>query len=174
MGTRDTSACSPRWRARDRSCISARSSGSPTRRGCSKTLNSPRSGCAWCSSSPASTDHLPDLSRLSLNQATVDKWTLREAVDGCVRHGIGWIGPWRHRVQEVGMPAAARMIRDAGLRVSSLCRGGWVPAPPAAARQKTIEDNLLAVDEAAGVGDGLLRPGFGAGPGRDVAAAEAD
>jgi sugar phosphate isomerase/epimerase len=114
---------------------------------------------------------LPGLSRLSLNQATVDKWTLREAVDGCVRSGIGWIGPWRHRVHEVGVPEASRMIHDAGLHVSSLCRGGWFPAATAAERKKKIEDNLLAVDEAAGLGTDVLVLVCGPAPDRDIEAA---
>ena len=32
---------------------------------------------------------------LSLNQKTVDSWSLPEAVRGCVRAGIGSIGVWR-------------------------------------------------------------------------------
>jgi len=33
--------------------------------------------------------------RLSLNQATVKRWSAREAIEGCARHGIGHIGLWR-------------------------------------------------------------------------------
>jgi len=35
--------------------------------------------------------------KLSLNQATVKRLTLAEAVDGCVRAGIPAIGLWRER-----------------------------------------------------------------------------
>ncbi|MCA1645455.1 MAG: sugar phosphate isomerase/epimerase, partial [Chloroflexi bacterium] len=38
-----------------------------------------------------------DFTRLSLNQATTQRWTLREAVEGSVRAGIPWIGPWRDK-----------------------------------------------------------------------------
>ena len=114
---------------------------------------------------------LTDLSRLSLNQATIDSWSLPEAVEGCARNGIGWIGPWRHRVHEVGVAAASRMIRDAGLRVSSLCRGGFFPAATSAERMKRIEDNLRAVDEAAGLGTDVLVLVCGPAPDRDLPAA---
>jgi sugar phosphate isomerase/epimerase len=113
----------------------------------------------------------PALARLSLNQATVDGWTLREAVDGCARHGIGWIGPWRHRVAELGTAASARLIRDAGLRVSSLCRGGWFPAASAEERRARLDDNRRAVEEAAELGTDVLVLVCGPAPDRDLAAA---
>ena len=38
----------------------------------------------------------PDPGLLSLNIATVrEKWNLREAIEGCARHGIRGISPWR-------------------------------------------------------------------------------
>ncbi|MFJ6955049.1 sugar phosphate isomerase/epimerase, partial [Micromonospora aurantiaca] len=65
------------------------------------------------------------LARLSLNQRTTQRWSVAEAVDGCVRAGIPAIGLWREPVAEIGVPAAARLVANAGLRVSSLCRGGF-------------------------------------------------
>lgn len=87
--------------------------------------------------------------RLSLNQTTTERWSLREAVDGCVRHGIPSISIWRHKLQEVGLSETARMVKEAGLHVSSVCRGGGFPAPTAAERKARLEDNYRAVDEAA-------------------------
>ena len=48
------------------------------------------------------------------------------------------------------------MIRDAGLSVSSLCRGGMFPAADAAGRALALEDNRRAVDEAATIGAACL------------------
>ena len=87
--------------------------------------------------------------RLALNQMTVDQWSLEEAVDGCASAGIEWIGIWRHHLQDMPAAKAARIVSDAGLKVSSLCRGGFFPAAdPASARQREA-DNLRAIDEAA-------------------------
>ncbi len=66
-----------------------------------------------------------DLGRLSLNQATVKHLGLPEAVALCARHDIPAIGLWRDRVAETGLAEAAAAVRAAGLRVSSLCRGGF-------------------------------------------------
>ena len=87
---------------------------------------------------------------LSLNTATVrDAWTLEQCIDGCQRHGIAGISPWRDRLAEMGVGRAARAIRDAGLTVTGLCRGGLFPAADAAARAAAIDDNRRAIDEAA-------------------------
>jgi sugar phosphate isomerase/epimerase len=95
-------------------------------------------------------------SRLSLNTATVrEQWNLRQAIEGCARHGIGAISPWRDKLQEVGAVTAARLIRDAGLGVSGLCRGGMFTAE-GALTQAVIDDNRRAVDEAAAIGAACL------------------
>jgi sugar phosphate isomerase/epimerase len=90
--------------------------------------------------------------RLSLNTATLKvQWSLAECIDGCARHGFGGIAPWRDKLHEMGVEAAARGIRDAGLKVSGLCRGGWFTAE-GALTQAVLDDNRRAVDEAAAIG----------------------
>ena len=54
---------------------------------------------------------------VSFNSMTADRCSLPEVIDACAAHGIEWIGPWRHKVAEVGVEEAARRIADAGLRV---------------------------------------------------------
>jgi len=128
-----------------------------------------------------------DLSRCSLNTATVKHATLAEAVDAAAAAGLGAVGLWRHQVQEHGAEKAARIVADAGLRVSSLCRGGFLTAADDAGIAAALDDNKRAIEEAAGVGTrelvfvvgglpALSEPGQGprpdAGPGdRDVVAA---
>ncbi len=114
-----------------------------------------------------------DLSRLSLNQATIKNWSLAEAAEGCARTGLGWIGVWRDKLAEIGVPQAARLIRDAGLGVSSLCRGGMFPAATAAERHLRIEDNLQAIEDAAALGTSTLVLVCGPPHNRDIQAARA-
>lgn len=95
----------------------------------------------------------PDPERLSLNTATVrEQWTLAEAIDGCARHGIHGISPWRDKLDELGAAEAARRIRANGLTVSGLCRGGMFPAADAQGRRAAIDDNRRAIDDAATIG----------------------
>ncbi|MEE2037071.1 sugar phosphate isomerase/epimerase [Nocardiopsis sp. CT-R113] len=91
----------------------------------------------------------PRLARLSLNQATVKRWSLTQAVDGCLRAGLPAIGLWREPVAETGLAKAADLVRRSGLRVSSYCRGGFLTG---ADRAAALEDNRRAVDEAAELG----------------------
>jgi sugar phosphate isomerase/epimerase len=92
---------------------------------------------------------MAEISRLSLNQITISTWSVSQAVEGCVRRGIPSIALWRHKIEEAGLASCVRWVRDAGLHVSSVCRGGMFPSPTAAGRQKNLEDNFRAVDEAA-------------------------
>jgi sugar phosphate isomerase/epimerase len=114
-----------------------------------------------------------ELSRLSLNQITIDQCSLPEAIAACERAGLTVIGPWRHKVAEVGVDTAARQIREAGLRVSSLCRGGFFPAPDAAGTRAADEDNKRAVEEAAILGTDVLVLVCGPPIGRDLDGARA-
>ncbi len=89
---------------------------------------------------------------LAINSATVKTWTLEQLVDGCARAGISAIAPWRDIVQAAGLQKAGKLIRDAQIDVSCLCRGGMFPAADAAGRQTVLDDNKRAVDEAAAIG----------------------
>ena len=69
----------------------------------------------------------PDLGLLLLNTATVrERWSLREMIRGCMRHGIRGISPWRDKLAQLGAKEAAKLIRDHGLKVTGLCRGGMM------------------------------------------------
>jgi sugar phosphate isomerase/epimerase len=113
---------------------------------------------------------------LSINLATVRaQWNLREAVEGCRRHGIGAIDPWRDQVAAAGLAEAVRVVADNGMRVTGYCRGGMFPGADAKARQAALDDNRRAVDEAAALGADclvLVVGGLPAGS-RDIAAARA-
>jgi sugar phosphate isomerase/epimerase len=95
-------------------------------------------------------------SRLSLNQKTVDQWDVRQVVDGCARAGIPAIGLWREPVAEFGLERTAELVRAAGLRVSTLCRGGFLTAADPDGRAAALADNRRAIEEAATLGTGVL------------------
>jgi sugar phosphate isomerase/epimerase len=90
------------------------------------------------------------LSRFSFNQATAKYWPLDELVAGCVETGVPGIGLWREEVAEFGLTSAAKLVHDAGLAVTSLCRGGFFSA------EGWYDENRRAIDEAATLGAPVL------------------
>jgi sugar phosphate isomerase/epimerase len=97
-----------------------------------------------------------ELSRLSLNQRTTASWSLPEAIQGCVDAGLGAIGIWREQLAEIGFDEGCRLVADAGLRVSSLCRGGFFTAADPAEARAAEASNRKAIDEAAGLSAATL------------------
>ena len=73
----------------------------------------------------------------------------RQIIDGCARHGIRGISPWRDQVAAAGLADTAQRIRDAGLDGHRLVPRRHVSrAPTATGRRAALDDNRRAVDEA--------------------------
>ena len=84
---------------------------------------------------------------LSLNTATVRRqWNLAQIIDGCARHGIRGISPWRDQVASLGLQKTRALIEQHGLTVTGLCRGGFF------SEKNWLEDNLRAIEEAHALG----------------------
>lgn len=96
------------------------------------------------------------LERFSINQMTVKQLSMPELVAGCVELGIPGVGLWREPVAAYGLDATAKLIRDAGLTVTTLCRGGFFTAIDEAERTAALADNRKAIDEAATLGTDTL------------------
>jgi sugar phosphate isomerase/epimerase len=118
-------------------------------------------------------DTAPDLTRFSINQMTVKQLSLPELTAACRELGVGNVGLWREPVQAYGVEAAAKLVCDAGLTVTTLCRGGFLTAVDADERARALADNRRAVDEAATLGtDTLVLVSGGLPPGdKDLRAA---
>ncbi|GHB57828.1 xylose isomerase [Streptomyces cirratus] len=94
--------------------------------------------------------------RFSLNQETVRQWSLPELVSGCAAAGVRAVGLWREPVRRFGVRQTAKLIAGAGLRVSSLCRGGFFTAADPVGRAAALGENRRAVEEAAELGADTL------------------
>lgn len=96
------------------------------------------------------------LARFSVNQMTVKQLPLPELVDACGRYGITHVGLWREPVRAYGLQATAKLVRDAGLTVTTLCRGGFLTAADPVERAEALGDNHAAIEEAAALGTDTL------------------
>lgn len=94
--------------------------------------------------------------RFSINQMTVKQLSMPELTSACADLGVRNVGLWREPVQSYGVEATAGLVRDAGLTVTTLCRGGFLTAIDPQARAAALADNRRAVDEAAALGTDTL------------------
>jgi sugar phosphate isomerase/epimerase len=97
------------------------------------------------------------IDRLSINQYTLRKWNIQQLLDGCAEAQIPFVALWRNKVAEAGGPdETIKLLAATGIKVSSLCRGGFFPAATPDLQTRALEDNQRAVDEAAALGAGVL------------------
>lgn len=111
---------------------------------------------------------LPDTSKLCVHTITTKPWPIEEAVEQYSRLGIKGITVWRQALEGRNPAIVGRRIREAGLTIVSLCRGGFFPAPDRGGRKAAIDDNLRAIDEAAELGAPLVVLVCGAAPGQPL------
>jgi sugar phosphate isomerase/epimerase len=105
------------------------------------------------------------LSRLCVHTITTKPLSLPEAIDAYRRTDVAGITVWRDALVPLGVKESAKRLADSGLKIVSLCRGGFFPGATAEARSAAIEENERIVDEAAAVGAPLIVLVCGAVPG---------
>jgi sugar phosphate isomerase/epimerase len=107
---------------------------------------------------------LADLSRLCVHTFTTKPWSLEECIAGYQKAGIPGITVWRQTMEPYGTKEAGRLLRESGLDVVSLCRGGFFPAGTENERAAALDDNRRAIEEAAEIGAPLIVLVCGAHP----------
>jgi sugar phosphate isomerase/epimerase len=111
---------------------------------------------------------LRDFSRLCIHTLTTKSWTLEEAVKQYAAAGVKGITVWRQALLGRDPAAAGTLIRDHGLTLVSLCRGGFFPADTAQGRARAIDENRRCLDECAALRAPLLVLVCGAVPGQSL------
>lgn len=103
---------------------------------------------------------------LSLNTGTCPNLSVAESVTATAEAGLAHIGLWRHKVAETGLDRSAAIVEDAGLTVTSLCRGGFLSG--GAAPGEALASNRAAIDECVALGTENLIMVVGGLPDGDV------
>jgi sugar phosphate isomerase/epimerase len=111
---------------------------------------------------------LQDFSRLCIHTITTKPWSIEEAVSRYAAAGVGGITVWRQAIEGRDAAGVGRMIRDSGLSVVSLCRGGFLAAATPLGRSQAIDENKRCIDEAAAIGAPLVVLVCGAVPGQPL------
>jgi sugar phosphate isomerase/epimerase len=111
---------------------------------------------------------LTDFSRLCLHTITTKPWSLDEAVQRYAAAGVRGITVWRQALEGRDPAESGRMIREAGLSIVSLCRGGFFPAVSAGQRSAALDENRRCIDEAAALGAPLIVLVCGSSPDQPI------
>jgi sugar phosphate isomerase/epimerase len=114
-------------------------------------------------SNPASP--LTDLSRCAIHTQTNKAWSLRECIDHYSEAGIKGISVWRNVLEKISLADAGRMLRDAGMSVPALVRGGFFVTKDGTGKAAAAAENQRCIEEAAAIGAEMIVLVVGAVPG---------
>ena len=95
---------------------------------------------------------ITDFSKLCVHTLTTKPWNLRQCVENYSAAGIHGITIWRNVLENQNLKEAKQLLNDFGMEVISVARGGFFPSTEKEKRQAAIDDNLIAIEQAAGVG----------------------
>jgi sugar phosphate isomerase/epimerase len=112
---------------------------------------------------------LTDTSRLCVHTITTKPWSIEQAAAAYEQAGVAGMTIWRDAMQGRKPRDVAQRLRDHGLTLVSLCRAGFFPHTSKTGRSEALDDNRLAIDEAAALGAPLVVLVCGAVPGQPLA-----
>lgn len=116
---------------------------------------------------------ITDLSRLCVHTITTKPWSIEQAAEAFASAGVTGITVWQDAYQGRSLPQVRTLLKDHGLSIVSLCRGGFFAHARAEDRQKAINKNRQMIDEAAELGAPLLVLVCGAVPGQALTVSRA-
>lgn len=112
----------------------------------------------------------PDFSKVAVHTFTNKPWNLADCIANYQRVGIPAMSVWRNLIDPaeggIGILEATKRIKDSGLAVPALVRGGFFADPTQAGRQTAIDLNRGYLDEAAAIGAEMVVLVVGAVPGQ--------
>jgi sugar phosphate isomerase/epimerase len=93
-----------------------------------------------------------DFTKLCVHTLTTKPWNLEECVRYYSSAGIQGITIWRNVLENLKLTESKRILDDHNMDVVSIARGGFFPSTEKSKRREAIDDNLLAIEQAAAVG----------------------
>lgn len=99
---------------------------------------------------------LTDLSQLCIHTITTKPWNIETAAQNFSEAGVKGITVWRDALEGRNIKQTGQLLRDHGLHIVSLCRGGFFPNKDKTKRMAALDDNRRAIEEAAQLGAPLI------------------
>ena len=108
------------------------------------------------------------LSRLCLHTITTKPWSIEEAARNYAAAGVKGITVWRDTLQGRDIRGTGEILRQQGLEIVSLCRGGFFPSVDPHKRSAAIDETRRAIDEAFSLGTDKIVLVCGADPAQSL------
>lgn len=108
------------------------------------------------------------LDQLCIHTITTKPWAIETSAAKFAAAGVKGITVWRDALAGRDIAQTGQLLRDHGLSIVSLCRGGFFPATTADGRAKALDDNRKAIAEAHALGAPLIVLVCGAVPGQPL------
>ncbi len=99
---------------------------------------------------------LTDLSQLCIHTITTKPWSIETAAQKFSEAGVKGITVWRDALAGRNIRQTGQLLRDSGLEIVSLCRGGFFPSSDVSKRKAALDDNRKAIEEAAELGAPMI------------------
>lgn len=109
-----------------------------------------------------------DLSRLCIHTITTKPWKIEEAAKHYAAAGVKGITVWRDALEGRNIRQTGQLLRDYGLEIVSLCRGGFFPSKDSSKRKQALDENRKAIAEAAALSAPLIVLVCGADPSQSL------
>lgn len=99
---------------------------------------------------------ITDFSKLCVHTLTNKPWSLSDCVENYTRSGIHGITIWRNVLENQNLKKVKQLLEEHKMEVVSLARSGFFPSLEKEKRQLSIDDNKLAIEQAATIGAPLI------------------
>lgn len=99
---------------------------------------------------------IKDFSRLCIHTQTTRPWDLKTCVENYAEAGIHGVTIWRNVLENQKLTEVKKLLNDHGMVAVSLCRGGFFPSILNEKREEALQDNFLAIEQAAAIGAPLI------------------
>lgn len=109
-----------------------------------------------------------DLSKLCVHTITTKPWSIEEAAINYAACGVKGITVWRNTLEGKNIRRTGNMLRESGLSIVSLCRGGFFAHKDPVKRKNALNENRLAIEEASELGSPLIVLVCGADPAQSL------
>ena len=113
-------------------------------------------------------EKLTNLDRLCVHTVTTKPWSIEEIINNYPKAGVKAVSVWRDLLENRDATKIGEQIREVGMEIVSLVRGGFFTGKTEVEIQASLDDNRRAIDEASALGSPMVVLVCGAVPGQSI------